>query len=70
MGKLKAGQTYHHKIKFAGNGIYAFLIDGEVDINDLSLQRRDAVGYSNLNELKIEVNQDSTLLLIEIPINY
>ena len=67
LGQLKKGSIITHKINFNGNGIYAFLIDGEVKINDATLKSRDAVGYFDIQEANIETIQDSTLLLIEIP---
>lgn len=70
MGYLKVGQTHKHSIKYEGNGIYAFLIDGKVKINDVQLQRRDAVGFQSSDELSIEILEDAHLLLIEIPINF
>ena len=70
LGNLKAGTTIDHKIKFEGNGIYAFLIKGEAEINDTKIKQRDAVGYVEMNEISINVHKDSTLLLIEIPTIY
>jgi hypothetical protein len=67
LGKLKAGTSINHKLKFQDNGIYAFLIDGEAEINDTKLNSRDAVGFSELNEISINIHKDSTLLLVEIP---
>lgn len=67
LGKLKAGASINHKLKFKDNGIYAFLIDGNIEINDTILNRRDAVGFFELNEISIKIHKDSTLLLIEIP---
>ncbi len=70
MGYLKAGQTYEHGIKHAGNGIYAFLVEGKVEVNGIRLHRRDAVGLRDIDGLSIKTLEDSHLLLIEIPINY
>lgn len=67
LGKLKAGTTIGHKLKFKDNGIYAFLIDGEVEINKTKLQSRDAVGFFDLKEITIDIHKESTLLLIEVP---
>jgi redox-sensitive bicupin YhaK (pirin superfamily) len=67
LGKLKAGTIINHKLKFKDNGIYAFLIDGEAEINSTKLQSRDAAGFFDIKELSIQIHKDSTLLLIEIP---
>lgn len=67
LGKLKEGASMSHKLKFKDNGMYAFLISGEAEINNTKLNRRDAVGFFELNEISIKILKDSTLLLIEIP---
>lgn len=67
LGKLKTGTTIHHKLKFNDNGIYAFLIDGEVEINKTKLQSRDAIGFFDLKEITVDIHKESTLLLIEVP---
>lgn len=70
LGKLKAGSEFRHKLKYKGNGIYAFLIDGETEINGTLLKNRDAFGIFDEKDISINVHKDSTLLLIEIPKNY
>ena len=70
IGKLKSGTSITHKLTFKGNGIYAFLIEGEVQINDTKLSKRDGLGYFDLREISIDIMKDSTLLLIEVPKNY
>jgi quercetin 2,3-dioxygenase len=67
LGKLKAGTNLKHSLKFKGNLMYAFLIDGEAYISGAKLNKRDAVGISDQHEISIEILKDSTLLLIEIP---
>ncbi len=67
LGRLKTGTTIRHKLKFKDNGIYAFLIDGEVEINKTKLQSRDAVGFFDLKEITVDIHKESTLLLIEVP---
>ncbi len=67
LGQLSAGTSLKHKLQFKGNGIYTFVIDGSVKINDTALLKRDAVGFFDIKEINIDVEEASTLLLIEIP---
>ena len=67
VGKLRAGTIISHKLKFKDNGIYAFLIDGEAEINVINLNTRDAVGFFESEETSIKIIKDSTILLIEVP---
>ena len=67
LGRLKAGSKIEHKIKFRNNGIYAFLIEGKSIIDEQKLSRRDAVGFFERKEISLEIIEDTTLLLIEVP---
>ena len=67
LGKLDAGTRLKHKIHFKGNGVYAFVIDGKVKINDTLLSKRDALGLFDIKEVHIEAEENTKLLLIEIP---
>lgn len=57
--------TYAWKNK--ENGVYAFLLEGDVTINDVVLNRRDGLGISEIEELKIKANSNAELLLMEVP---
>ena len=48
-------------------GVYAFLIDGSVTINDQQMSRRDGIGFVHTDKLHIKANETSELLLIEVP---
>jgi quercetin 2,3-dioxygenase len=67
LGKLDKDFTITYELKDKENGVYAFLIDGEVTINGEKLNRRDALGLSETNKLEIKAGSDSELLLMEIP---
>lgn len=67
LGKIKAGSEITHNLKFENNGIYAFLIDGEAEINENKVTSRDAVGFFEKEKISIKIHKDSILLLIEVP---
>ena len=48
--------------------MYAFLLEGEVVINEIVLNRRDGLGITESNILNIVANADSQLLLMEVPL--
>ena len=56
--------------KKKGNGVYAFLIDGSVKIDGESLEKRDALGVWDTENFELLANQNSRILLIEVPLNY
>ena len=69
LGNLKSDFSTVYSIKKAGNGVYAFVIDGNVTINDQSLFKRDAIGIWDADELKVTAVTDAQILLIEVPMN-
>ncbi|MEP0369162.1 MAG: pirin family protein [Cyclobacteriaceae bacterium] len=50
-----------------GNGVYAFVIGGDVNINGVDMSLRDGLGISEIDKLEIKANTDSKLLLVEVP---
>lgn len=68
LGKLSNGKATKYQFKKEGNGVYAFVIEGEVTINGTPLHRRDGLGISETNELEIKADSEAQLLLIEIPV--
>jgi redox-sensitive bicupin YhaK (pirin superfamily) len=67
LGKLSNSKATKYQLKKEGNGVYAFVIEGEVTINGTPLHRRDGLGISETNELEITADSEAQLLLIEIP---
>jgi hypothetical protein len=67
LGKLDAGKTVVYDIKKEGNGVYAFVLDGDVTINDVDLNRRDGLGISETGRLLIKAGSNAEILLMDIP---
>lgn len=67
LGRLDAGLDVSYELKDPANGVYAFVIEGDVTINGETLGRRDGVGISNVSELDIKAGSDAYVLLMEVP---
>lgn len=67
LGKLQKGKKLSYQLKKKGNGVYAFLLEGEAVINDIVLQRRDGLGVWDTDALNIKAETDAELLLMEVP---
>jgi redox-sensitive bicupin YhaK (pirin superfamily) len=50
-----------------GNGFYIMTIEGEILVNGEKLEKRDAIGIWETNEIEIKANSDSRFLIMEIP---
>lgn len=69
LGKLEAGTTQSYTLKKQGNGVYTFLIAGDVTVNDIILNQRDGLGITEADHLTITANTNAELLLVEVPVN-
>ncbi|MEM8510526.1 MAG: pirin family protein, partial [Bacteroidota bacterium] len=59
LGKLDSGNTQHYAIKKPGNGVYAFVIEGDVTINGQSLNKRDGYGLWDIESLTIVADSNA-----------
>lgn len=61
----KSSRTY--QVKKEGNGVYVFVISGSVKIGETILGQRDALGITETEHFDLEIDKDSEILLIEVP---
>lgn len=69
LGKFDEGKTSTYTIKKEGNGVYAFILSGDVTINGEKLSTRDGMGIEDAKELIVEANTNAEILLMEVPMN-
>ena len=67
LGNLKKGRTTEYSIQKKGNGIYAFIIEGDASLNEMKLNKRDGLGVWETDKLSITTDSDAEVLLIEVP---
>jgi len=66
---LEKDKSTNYKVHTKGNGVYLFLIDGEISVAGEALSKRDGIGIYETDEFSITTIKDSQILLIEIPMN-
>ena len=54
-------------LKKEGNGFYIMNIEGEIEINGQKLEKRDATGIWETNEIQVKANSNAKFLVMEIP---
>lgn len=69
LSDFEGGKNTIYNLKSSTNGVYVFILDGEVVIGNETLNRRDAIGIWDTDEIDLEMKKDSKLLLIEVPMN-
>ena len=67
MAKLDANISLKHDIRKQGNGLYAFILEGDVRVNGIDLNRRDGLGISATDSVEVKAVSDVYVLLMEIP---
>ena len=69
IGKFTKGNSDDYQIKKAGNGVYVFVLEGEVEINGEKLSRRDGMGIWDTDQFTVTATEDARLLLMEVPMD-
>jgi redox-sensitive bicupin YhaK (pirin superfamily) len=62
-------RSVEYKLKKSENGIYTFLIEGNVSVADEYLSERDGIGIWDTDLFSIKAKEYSRVLLIEVPMN-
>lgn len=69
LGKLDEGFATEYQIKGSKNGVYAFVLSGDVTINDQALNARDGFGIWETDKFTLTANSNAEILLMEVPMN-
>jgi hypothetical protein len=68
LGEFEADSNIKYELKKPGNGIYLFLISGELEIGSETLNQRDGLCIEQVDSpITIKTKQPSKILLMEIP---
>jgi hypothetical protein len=51
------------------SGIYVFVIEGNIDAAGEKLGKRDAIGIEEADKVELTANEDSEILIIEVPMS-
>jgi redox-sensitive bicupin YhaK (pirin superfamily) len=67
MGKLDAGFRETYKINRSGNGLYTFVLQGNVTVGNQKLGKRDGFGVWDMSQVDIKADSNAEVLLMEVP---
>lgn len=67
LGKFDKDVTTDYNFKKQGNGLYVFVLNGDVTVNEQALNRRDGFGIWNTDKVTIKANSEAEFLLMEVP---
>ncbi len=67
LGSLDEGNTQSYQLKKEGNGVYIFVINGEITVGDQKLNNRDGFGIWDVSEINILADTNAEVLVMEVP---
>ena len=67
LGDFETGNKATYTLKKKGNGIYVFVLEGEVEINDQLLGKRDGYGIWDVDQFDFKSLSACKVLLMEVP---
>lgn len=67
LGNLEKGHSEIYTLKAKNNGVYAFVLEGDLTIEDHQLHARDGLGLWETEQIKITADNDAKVLLMEVP---
>jgi len=67
LGQFDKGVSTTYNVKAKGNGVYVFVLSGDVKVNDQLLNTRDGYGIWDTDSFTITAESDAEFLLMEVP---
>jgi redox-sensitive bicupin YhaK (pirin superfamily) len=67
LGDFEIGNTSIYTLNNPDNGLYVFVLEGEITIGDQVLTRRDAIGIWDTDQITLTTKAPSKVLLMEVP---
>ncbi|MCC9042534.1 pirin family protein [Myroides sp. M-43] len=67
MADLEQGKELSYELKDKSNGVFMFILEGDITLGSDVLHRRDAIGFDGEDTFTIKANENSQVLLMEIP---
>lgn len=65
--QLDKAKALNYPLKQAQNGVYVFVISGEMQVHGQALQSRDGIGIRDVPSVEFKAMSDALVLLMEVP---
>lgn len=67
IGEFESGEEKTYQLKDSKNGVYAFVLEGEVNIEGQDLGKRDGFGVWDTNAITVKATKGAKVLLMDVP---
>jgi len=69
MGEFTREKKVNYTLKNPENGLYVFVLEGDLTANETKLSKRDGYGVWDTKSVDFTTSKDSKILLMEVPMN-
>ena len=67
LGDFENGKKVDYQTHLKGNGVFIQVIEGSVEVSGETLNKRDAIGISEEENISLSFSTDARILIIEVP---
>jgi len=67
---LDENSDFNYTLKSENHGLYVMVVEGEIDIENENLGKKDAIGISDAKSVNIKAKSASELIFIEVPMQF
>ncbi len=64
---LDTGKELTHTLNLKDNGVYIFVIEGNITVNGHPLEKRDGIGITDVETITVKASTKAEVLLMELP---
>lgn len=68
LGRFDAGKGDTYSVKRTENGVYLFVLEGDIMVNGEELSARDGMGIWDTPEIKVDAKTPARVLLMDVPL--
>lgn len=69
LARIEPGRRVDYRRKKTGNGLYCFVLEGRVRIENEQLGKRDAIAMADSETISVEARDTASVLCIDVPMN-
>ena len=70
LGNVQKGKELNYHTHKKETGVYVFVIEGSIVVNDQKLEKRDGLGVWDTDEIILKAEIDSEVLVMEVPMDF
>lgn len=67
LGNFSKDKTGEYRLHREGNGVYVFVLNGQLEVNGQTLDTRDGLGIWDTDAITLKAGSDVDFLLIDVP---